>query len=108
MTTEAKSRFILYGHLRENSYCFYLLLLLILFLPFSEEPLFQQWPDISTADFAWLPIATSSTVAMDTQTICTYVEQEREEANRLSIERKRKKQRQATERKIEVENGVAE
>ena len=35
------------------------------------------------------------------------VEQERQKANRLSIERERKKQRQATERKIEVDNGVA-
>ena len=71
-------------------------------------PIFAAMPIIPTADSASVPIATSSTVARDTQTIHTHVEQEREKANRLSIERERKKQRQATERKIEVENDVAE
>ena len=79
----------------------------MLLLPFSEEPVFQQWPVIPTADSAWVPIATSSSVDMDTQNIQALVEQEREKANRLSIERERKKQRQATERKIEVDNGMA-
>ena len=42
--------------------------------PFSVEPVFQQWPVIPTADSAWIPIATSFSVAMDTQTIHTHVE----------------------------------
>ena len=106
-TTEARDRFILCGHWRENSYCFYSFLLLMLLLPFSEEPVFQQLPVIPTADSAWVLIATSSSVAMDTLTIHALVEQERDKAKRFSIERERKKQRQAMEKKIEVENSVA-
>ena len=79
----------------------------MLLLLFSEEPVFQQWLVIPIADSACVPIATSSSVDMDTPNIQALVEQEREKANRLFIERERKKQRQATERKIEVDNGVA-
>ena len=77
-TTEAQGRILLCGHWRENSYCFYSFLSLMLLLPVSEEPVFQQWPVIPTADSASVPIATSSSVAMDTQTIHALVEHERE------------------------------
>ena len=72
---------------------------LLLLLLFPEEPALRQWPDIPKNDSLWGTIATSFSAAMDTHNIHTHVEQEREEAKKLTTKGERMKQRKAIRRK---------